>query len=97
MIIDLILDRKDGEPYNAKRFYNECMEYNAIFTGIADKITAAMDYGTEKQVKAALCEYVIKNEYNPDTCDFINGCQWLVDDTPAESNAYLASDISNKI
>ena len=30
MIIDLILDRKDGYRYNAHEFYGEVMEYGEI-------------------------------------------------------------------
>lgn len=30
MIVDRILDRKDGEPYDAKDFYNYCMEEQRI-------------------------------------------------------------------
>jgi len=31
MIVDRILDRKDGEPYNAKDFYNYCMKEASVF------------------------------------------------------------------
>lgn len=74
MIIDRILDRKDGTPYNAHDFYFYCLGY---MRGIGDKITAALDYGTEEDVKRALCEYVINNEYNPKICDYINSVSWL--------------------
>lgn len=53
MIIDLILDRKDNEQfdgvdtYKAHDFYFSCMRYGSI----ADKITRAMDEGTEEEVK----------------------------------------------
>ena len=83
MIIDLILDRKDDiefneiDTYNAHRFYSECMEYNSIFDGIANEITIAMDYGTEKEVKKALCNYIIDNGYNEKICDFINTVNWI--------------------
>lgn len=77
MVIDLILDRKDGEPYDPKHFYNECMEYSAIFDGMFDAITAAMDYGTEKDMKEALCEYIGKNGYNPEIMDYINSVNWI--------------------
>lgn len=78
MIIDLIFDRKDGfTEYNAKEFYNECMEYNGIFNGIADGITKAMDYGTEQEVKAELCKYIINNGYNTEICKYINLVDWL--------------------
>ena len=78
MIIDLILDRKDDEKegfffYNAHDFYYDVMGYGEI----GDDITRAMDCGTEEDVKKALCEYVIHNEYNPAICDYINSVNWI--------------------
>ena len=35
MIIDLILDRKDGYDYSIAEFYNELQEYGTIFNDIA--------------------------------------------------------------
>lgn len=83
MIIDLILDRRDDvenryiDTYNAHDFYMECMGYNSIFYGIADEITKAMDGGTEEDVKRELCMYILKNGYNTEICEFINGVNWL--------------------
>lgn len=79
MIIDRILDRKDNEKfygkdmYNAHDFYYDIMCYGKI----GHNITRAMDVGTEKQVKQALCKYVIDNEYNPNICDYINSVNWI--------------------
>ena len=83
MIIDLILDRKDIleleiDIYNAHDFYIECMEYNNIFEGIADEIIKSMDYGTEEEVKKALCNYIINNGYNDEICNFINSVKWII-------------------
>ncbi len=80
MIIDIILDRKDGVPYNANKFYRDCMEYSRIFDGIGDEITRAMDFGEERDVRGALCAYIIKNGYNPAVCDYVCSANWL----PAE-------------
>ena len=83
MIIDLILDRKDNEKwaqqnaYNAKYFYNECMQYSAVFNGAFDYITLAMDYGEEEDVKKALCRYIDDNDYNEKIKDYINSRDWL--------------------
>lgn len=81
MIIDLILDRelgeKHGERYNPHKFYRECMEYNSIFSGIADGITRAMDFGEETDVRRELCNYVTGNGYSPSICDYINSREWL--------------------
>ena len=77
MIVDLILDRKDGEEYgelyNPYEFYRNCMGYGPIGHGI----TRAMDFGTERDVKRELCEYITANEYNPAICDYINSREWL--------------------
>lgn len=63
--------------YNAHYFYRECMEYSTIFNGIADEITRALDFGSEKDVKKALCNYIVENDYNVEICDFINSVNWL--------------------
>lgn len=74
MIIDLILDRKDGEKYNPNKFYGDCLNYG----NIGDNITRSMDSGTETDVKEALCRYVIENDYNLNICKYINRKKWLV-------------------
>lgn len=83
MIIDLILDRKDNEElcgkdtYSAKDFYLDCMKYSAIVDGGFDYITLAMDYGTENDVKKALCKYIEEGEYNPKIKEYINRKKWI--------------------
>lgn len=74
MIIDLILDRKDGQEYNPREFYFEVLDYGGIF---AERITRAMDCGTEKDIKNQLCRYIIQCLYNEDICDYINSVNWL--------------------
>lgn len=73
MIIDLILDRRDGEPYNPKRFYNDVMKYGVIGHGIAD----AMDNGNEFDVKQAIIKYMIDCEYNKDIAEYVASVNWL--------------------
>ena len=78
MIIDLILDRKDNEvfgydAYNAHDFYMNVLGYGRV----GDEITKAMDYGTEKDVKDALCKYIDDHNYNPDIKKYINSKQWI--------------------
>ena len=96
MIIDLILDRKDNEQFNCfgydpKEFYNDCMQYDSIF-GVGSKITMAMDYGDEHDVKKALCDYIDDNGYNPDIKNFINAHQWLKKRPQSHSNMRLLWD-----
>lgn len=73
MIIDLILDRKDGDPYVDRKFYFDVLGYGEI----GDDITRAMDYGTERDVKKALCDYIDNNEYNPAIKNYIHSVNWL--------------------
>lgn len=77
MIIDRILDRRDAEKYgdfeyNAHDFYFDVFDYGRI----GHDITRAMDAGTEEDTRRALCDYVIKNEYNPLICDYIRARVW---------------------
>ena len=73
MIIDRILDRKDGCKYSARDFYWDCLHYGRV----GDGISRAMDYGEELDVKAAICKYIIDNEYNPDICGYVWSVEWL--------------------
>jgi len=93
MIIDLILDRRDDEKdiengitevtmfngetrslyYSPRKFYHNIMSYGEI----GYEISRAMDYGTNKDVQKALCNYIVNNDYNTDICDYINSVEWL--------------------
>lgn len=73
MIVDLILDRKDGCKCSPHDFYFDVQHYGRIGYGIA----RAMDGGTEEDVKRELCEYIDKNEYNETIKDYINSVSWL--------------------
>ena len=77
MIIDLILDRKDGFRYSPREFYDDVMEYGKIFGEMAFKIARAMDMGEEDDVKRKLCNYIIEQGYNLEICDYINSVNWL--------------------
>lgn len=78
MIVDRILDRKDGEPYNAKNFYNYCMDEMMDFGYyIGGEITRAMDSRTNADVQEALCKYILEQDYNPEICDYIRSVDWL--------------------
>jgi len=73
MIVDLILDRKDGIEYNPEQFYSDAMQYGEV----ADEITRALDSGTETDVKKALCKYIKDNKYSSSICDYINSVSWI--------------------
>jgi hypothetical protein len=71
MVIDLILDRKDGKPYNAKEFYNQVTLYRDYV------IAEALDNGENKDVQKALCDYIEHNGYNPKIKDYIKSINWI--------------------
>lgn len=77
MIIDLILDRKDGVPYDANEFYNRIREYESEWDGMHDEISYAMDYGDDDDVRMALCDYIRRNQYNPEIEDYIDSVEWI--------------------
>ena len=73
MIIDKILDRKDGIEYKPAKFYKDISEYGEISNGIA----SAMDEGSEEDVKNELVKYITENDYNPEIIEFINDNKWI--------------------
>lgn len=75
MIIDEILDRKDGASYNPQDFYDYVSQQLDVLN--SKDIATALDSGTEEDVKKALCEYIKLGEYNPAICDYINSVNWL--------------------
>jgi len=76
MIIDLILDRKDGEPYSAKDAYIYITESEAIFNQDYP-ISRAFDGGTNKDVQKALSQYIIEGGYNHKIIDYIKSVDWV--------------------
>lgn len=78
MIIDLIMDRHDNpDGYNPHKFYTEVLEHRSMLPSAVDSITRAMDYGEEKDVQKALCDYVIIQKYKPCICSFIKSVSWI--------------------
>ena len=77
MIIDLILDRRAGDEYDSRRFYVEVSEYGEIWPDLAYPIIRAMYGGEERDVKAALCDYVVGNGYPDDIAEYVNSVNWL--------------------
>ena len=84
MIIDLILDRKDDEEskfpindYSADEFFRNVYRNDVIFDGIGKQILDAMAFGSEAEVKRALCSYIDDQDYNPEIKHFVNSVNWL--------------------
>ena len=76
MIIDLILDRRDGVAFDPRAFYRELCEYGEIWPDLADPITLAIERSPEQVVKFELCRYVIDSGLDPEICDYINSVNW---------------------
>ena len=76
MIIDLILDRKDGEEYDAREFYYCVMEYESTLDSNRE-ISCALDGGNESDVKKSLCDYITGNGYNTEICKYVNSVNWV--------------------
>lgn len=95
MIIDLILDRKDGQPYNAREFYNDVMQYAETWPELANPIARAMDEGDENDVRRELCAYIDNQDYNPAIKEYINSVQWLPE--MSEDTQYAISNLQTLI
>lgn len=81
MIIDIILDRKDGAiSYDASKHLKAIYDY-ATDAGMTELATA-VDGGTEDDVKAALMCYIATCGYPLELLDYIARVRWT-DDAPA--------------
>lgn len=77
MLIDLILDRRDGCAYDPVMFAFSVNDYNETFPEICGPVLAALSSHVEQAVKYALCGYVLGGGYSPEICDYINSVSWL--------------------
>lgn len=81
MIIDVILDRREGAiSYDAATHLKAIYDY-ATDSGMND-IATAVDGGTEDDVKATLMCYIATCGYPLDLLDYIASVRWT-DDAPA--------------
>jgi hypothetical protein len=74
MIIDVILDRRDGYEYtenSMKRLYDYAMYFK--FWKLAD----ALDNGDNEDIQRELCQYILDQDYNPELIDYINSVNWV--------------------
>lgn len=90
MIIDIILDRREGAiNYDASKHLKAIYDY-ATDMGMSD-IAAAVDGGTEDDVKAALMCYIATCGYPLELLDYIARVRWTDDATaPAVAAEKLA-------
>jgi hypothetical protein len=72
MLVDFILDRREGIEYDPRELYDYCQEEEAYW-GVA----RALDGGTEEDIRGELCGYILGNGYNPEICEYICSVDWL--------------------
>ena len=103
MIIDLILDRKDGAFYNPHDFYMEVASYGYLTPVHSERITRAMDGGEEEDVRRELMNYIHQNGYNEELKDYIESVKWLEKDKAyiyildKENERILAKEVTQAI
>lgn len=85
MIIDIILDRREGAINYVPATHLKAIYDYATDSGMRD-LAAAIDGGTEDDVKAALMCYISTCGYPPDLLDYIARVRWT-DDAPAATAA----------
>ena len=86
MIIDVILDRKDGAiKYTAATHLKAIYDY-ATDAGMSD-IARALDSGNEDDVKAALMRYITVCGYPTALLDYIASVRWTSEDDATAATA----------
>lgn len=92
MIIDIILDRKDGAIDYAPETHFKAIYAYATDAGMIELATA-VDGGTEDDVKAALMRYITVCGYPLELLDYITSVRWTSEDdatAPAATAEKLA-------
>lgn len=104
MIIDIILDRREGAiSYDAATHLKAIYDYATFFH--MDNLAAAVDSGNEADVKAALMDYVISGGCNPDIhhhnffdlCLFIKTVRWTEETEETEDDAPTGESLADKL
>lgn len=107
MIIDIILDRREGAiNYVPATHLKAIYDYATFFH--MNNLAAAVDSGTEDDVKAALMDYVISGGCNPDIhhrnfldlCLFIKAVRWTEETEETEKteeDAPAPQDTADKL
>ena len=92
MIIDIILDRREGAiSYDAATHLKAIYDY-ATDSGMRD-LAAAVDGGTEDDVKAALMRYITVCGYPSALLDYIASVCWTDDATAVKALPFPPDDI----
>ena len=77
MLIDLILDRRDGVSYSPSEFEEEVKKYCETYPSYIPVYDALIS-GSEDDVKDELCRYIDDEWYGSRLIkDYINSVNWL--------------------
>lgn len=74
MVVDIILDRKDGFTYSIDEFadlYDQATSFGFV------ELARAIDSGTEEDVKRELKNYIDEQGYNEEIKDYIDSVDWV--------------------
>ena len=76
MLIDLILDRKEGLKYRPENFKRDVLYYVDVFP-CYKPVAKAILGGKETDVKRELCRYIDREGYNPEIKSYVQDVRWL--------------------
>lgn len=74
MIVDIILDRRDGEPYSQQAFLDYAID------GEYESVAKALMTNDESVIKQTLKDYLDNNQFNPEIGEYIDSVNWVVGD-----------------
>lgn len=75
MLVDMILERQEGEPYNLKEFRKEVKDYCNTFD--YTDVYNALRYSSDEKIKYELCKYIDDEWYgNPLIKNYICSVSW---------------------
>lgn len=81
MIIDVILDRRTYECEDQDFGWYDEEQLREIYDSAVyfhlDYLARAIDGGTEKDVKNALCRYIDENGYRPSIKQYVCSVNWI--------------------
>lgn len=78
MVIDFILDRKEGIEYDKDAFLEYVVRENECF-GIFDELIFALALDKETETAVALCKYIRTQGYNTEICGYVWSVDWCND------------------
>lgn len=92
MLIDIILNRKDGLRYSVREFYYGLVNYFFTWPNMIEPILRAVDRGNEDEVAFELCRYIVTQGYMYKHCNYIRSVKWLEDDPPLDREERITRD-----